>query len=262
MAFSTETETRIAALQQRIAPLRAQIVHHPVYAQMTGMEHLHAFMEHHVFAVWDFMSLLKTLQNALTCTSVPWVPKGSADTRYLINEIVTGEESDLDMEGRRTSHFELYLDAMRQSGADTAAMELFLAELAASGDLHAALRNARVPAHAAAFTTQTFEAIGAGRPHVQSAVFTFGREDLIPSMFNALVADLTAKFPERISVFNYYLERHIEVDGGHHGRLALEMTAALCDTPEKWAEAENAVVASLQSRIHLWNGVSGRIASR
>ena len=250
---------RIHQLKSRIEPLREQIVHHPVYGEMKSMAHLQAFMQFHVFAVWDFMSLLKTLQNALTCTSVPWIPVGSADTRFLINEIVVGEESDVDMNGKRTSHFELYLDAMQQSGADTVPITEFLRQLQKTQDIEVALSNASIAPQAAAFVKQTFDIIHTHKPHVQSAVFTFGREDLIPSMFTTLVADLTAKFPEKISIFNYYLERHIEVDGDHHSHLALEMTASLCDTPEKWDEAEQAVIESLQSRINLWDGVLAEI---
>jgi hypothetical protein len=96
---------QIEKIRKSIAPLREEIINHPVYSSIKDIDDLRVFMEFHVYAVWDFMSLLKTLQNNLTCTTVPWFPKGSADTRHLINEIVVGEESDIDLNGIRKSHF-------------------------------------------------------------------------------------------------------------------------------------------------------------
>ena len=128
----------IEKIKKAIEPLRQQIINHKVYSVINDKDDLKVFMQYHVFAVWDFMSLLKSLQNNLTCTSVPWFPKGSADTRYLINEIVVGEESDVDSFGKRKSHFELYLDAMSQCGADTAQIEKFISELKNTGDFNLA----------------------------------------------------------------------------------------------------------------------------
>ena len=243
-------------IQEVIAPLREQIIHHPVYSVINDINDLKIFMQFHVYAVWDFMSLLKALQNNLTCTSVPWFPKGSADTRYLINEIVIGEESDVDSFGNRKSHYELYLDAMNQCGADTTAINTFLTELKQNGELSKAFTRSGTPAAAVEFVNFTFDIINSNKAYLQSATFTFGREDLIPNMFLSIINDLNNKFPESISIFKYYLERHIEVDGDHHSQLALEMTANLCgDNEQYWREAEKAVVQSLQMRINLWNGV-------
>ena len=116
---------QIEKIRKNIEPLRQEIMNHKVYSVINDLDDLRIFMKYHVYAVWDFMSLLKALQNNLTCTSIPWFPKGSADTRFLINEIVVGEESDVDLSGNRKSHFELYLDAMHQCDANTLPIQKF-----------------------------------------------------------------------------------------------------------------------------------------
>ena len=65
---------QLAEIDSRLAPLRRALLAHPVYEQMVTLESLQQFMQHHIFAVWDFMSLLKTMHNRLCCNSVPWVP--------------------------------------------------------------------------------------------------------------------------------------------------------------------------------------------
>ena len=254
---------QIERIRERIEALRQEIIHHKVYSMIENTEDLKVFMEFHVYAVWDFMSLLKTLQNNLTCTTVPWFPVGSAETRHLINEIVVGEESDVDLYGQRKSHFEIYIDAMKQCGADTSPIETFIAELQQTGNFDAAFRTAGTPKEAKEFVEFTFQIIESNKTYLQSAIFTFGREDLIPGMFISIINDIHKTFPERISIFNYYLERHIEVDGDHHSHLALQMTSHLCGTNEQfWMEAEQATLQSLQKRILLWDGAYQKLTER
>lgn len=250
------SNTHITAIQGRIEPLRQQIVRHKVYSVIREVDDLKMFMKYHVYAVWDFMSLLKSLQNSLTCTTVPWFPKGDGEVRHLINEIVVGEESDVDANGNVKSHFELYLDAMEQCGADTTEIKTFISELQKHGDMEAAFETAGTPEKAREFVRHTFDVIGSGKDYIQAATFTFGREDLIPGMFLSIINDIHEHFPGSISVFKYYLERHIEVDGDHHSHLALRMTSNLCGEDDTcWEEAEEATVHSLQKRITLWDGV-------
>lgn len=247
-------ETPQQALAQAIAPYKEQLIKHPLYKAIKSIDDLNIFMEYHIYAVWDFMSLLKALQRNLTCIDLPWFPVGDADTRYLINEIVTGEESDIDQEGKRKSHYEMYLTAMEQSGADTAGMLTLAQQLKKRKNLEEALADHQIPTAASLFIKHTFDIIGNGKTHVQSAVFTFSREDLIPDMFMAIVNDLDAQFPENISIFKYYLERHIEIDSDHHSNLALEMTNKLCgDSDTKWNEAIQGVKDALAARIRLWD---------
>jgi len=254
---------RIKSLITHIAPLKEQVVNHRVYESIKSIDDLKVFMQYHVYAVWDFMSLLKSLQNNLTCVQVPWFPVGSADTRYLINEIVVGEESDVDSNGNRKSHYEIYLEAMVQSGADIACIERFTAAMRTTNNLNSALCSANAPIEVRDFVNFTFDIIKGQKNHVQAAVFTFGREDLVPGMFVSLVSDLHLKFPENISIFKYYLDRHIEVDGDHHSELALQMTSNLCgDDDELWQEARNASAAALKQRLRLWDGVCAALQER
>ena len=214
------------------------------------------FMQAHVFAVWDFMSLLKALQRDLTCVTLPWVPVGDPETRLLINQIVMGEESDQAPDGRICSHFELYLEAMEEAGADIRRIQDFMTHLQNGSSVTQALEQSQAPAFLSAFVEDTFAFIHAGKVHQTAAAFTYGREDLIPGIFGEIVAGVDATAPGHLGKFLYYLERHIELDGDEHGELGRQMVAKLCgDDDSRWAEASEAATQSLESRLRLWDGI-------
>jgi len=245
----------LETLRTRIEPLRQQIVQHELYTKINTIEAIRVFMQHHVVAVWDFMSLLKSLQRELTCVSNPWLPVGSANTRYLINEIVTGEESDVDQAGNRISHFELYLKAMEQAGANKIPIQELISTLQTGKLVDQALATSSLPDAAKRFAQHTFDLIEKNQPHILAAVFTFGREDLIPDMFLSILNKIEPGSQYSIDLTKYYIERHIEVDGGHHSQLALAMTQELCgNDSQKWQEASAAVEKALASRVALWDG--------
>lgn len=239
----------IEGIEARIAPLRERLTQHPLYAAIQTPEHLRIFMESHVFAVWDFMSLLKALQKELTCVTVPWVPTRWPESRRFVNEIVLGEESD-QFEGRAVSHFEVYLEAMEECGANTAPIRQ-LVQSVPSG-----LLMESAPEAARRFVEATFALIREAKLPALASAFTFGREDVIPDIFRELVRDLNEKQPGRFGKFVWYLERHIEVDGEDHGPLSLRMVADLCgDDPELWKEASAAAETAIEERLALWDGI-------
>lgn len=253
----------IAKIHQSLSPLKEEIVHHKVYNCINSIDELKVFMRYHVYAVWDFMSLLKVLQINLTCTTLPWFPVGSGATRALINEIVAGEEADVDALGNKKSHFEMYLDAMEQCGAATDEIKNFINALKTGKTLDEAFELAGTPLAAREFVNHTFSIINSGKTHNQAAAFTFGREDLIPNMFHTIVTDLNEKFPDQVALFKYYLDRHIEVDGDHHSHLALAMIAELChNNTAYWEEAEICSKQALLQRIKLWDGVYHELAQK
>ncbi|MBO0948919.1 DUF3050 domain-containing protein [Fibrella forsythiae] len=259
-------EAMLAQLTTALEPTRQRLLNHPVYATVCDLDGLRDLTTYHAFAVWDFMSLLKALQRNLTSVAVPWVPVGAGSTRYLINEIVTGEESDeapewLGLTDSHISHYELYRIAMQQLGADTDPIDQFLAKLAAGLSVQQALRETDVPEGVRQFVQFTFDVIATEKPHILASVFTFGREDLIPDMFLNLVRSLDADAPDQLRTFRYYLERHIEVDGDHHSHLAMQMVMALCaNDATRWQEATDWAIQSMEARIGLWDAVCERVA--
>ena len=135
-----------------VPELKKRLDHHPVYGSVHTIDDLRCFMEHHVYSVWDFMSLLKYLQRGMAPAGVPWMPTGDAavtSAQRFINEIVLGEETDdglPDAKGKPTfvSHFDLYIGAMEEVGADTAPVKAFLKSVQRNG-IEKALKTSRVP---------------------------------------------------------------------------------------------------------------------
>lgn len=257
----TQVQDPILHLQQQLAPARAQLVAHDVYHALHSLEDLQVFMQHHVFAVWDFMSLLKALQRDLTCTTVPWVPRGNPATRRLINEIVLEEETDVDQLGQPASHFEMYLRSMEECGADTAPIHRMLGALAVGESMEKALEIADAPESVRRFVLATFEVIDTGNTHAIAAAFTFGREDVIPDMFRHLVRDLRERFPSQLDTFTYYLDRHIQLDEEVHTPLAQQMVRELCGTDAKrWQECQEVAANCMQARVALWDGIKAALS--
>ena len=246
----------IERLEQELLPLREQLKHHPVYKSVNSIKDIQSFMENHVFAVWDFMSLLKQLQNLLSCNKIPWRPSGYPRASRLINEIVWGEESDLDRKGIPMSHFEMYLQAMSSLGASTKEIDELILAVNTEESMANILNKANYPSHIKNFLDFTFNVVYSNKPHIIAAVFTFGREDLIPDMFIEIIKNLKMSKEEDLTYLIYYFERHIEVDSGEHGPMALEMIKQLCgEDSGKWEEALTYSRQALELRIKLWDGI-------
>ncbi|MFL2567412.1 MAG: DUF3050 domain-containing protein [Flavobacteriales bacterium] len=238
---------KINLLNSNLTKYREEIVNHPLYKKLNSVEDIAVMMEHHVYAVWDFMSLLKALQSLLTCTTSPWKPVGDGKIRQLVNSIVLEEESDVDKENNPLSHYEMYIDAMKQCGANTSAIESFVSNVSTTN-------MPSVNDGVDAFLKTTFDVIESNETHKIASAFTFGREDLIPDMFTAIVNEYNTE--NNLDKFVYYLERHIELDGGEHGPLALELISNLCgDDDDKWREVEETAIACLVARKKLWDSI-------
>ena len=251
----------IETINKSIQTQKTALLQHTLYQKVQTIEDLQCFVENHVYAVWDFMSLLKALQSKLTCTTTPWVATKNPETRYLINEIVLAEESDLTLDGKRQSHFEMYLEAMHSFNASTSEIEIFIEHVIATQNIFVSIKQSAIHPNIKAFLDFTFRVIEEGKPHEIAAAFTFGREDLIPAMFTEILRNFQANFPETdLRKLIYYFERHIELDADDHGPKALQMVTELCGNDEvKWKEVETISVLALEKRIGLWDAIEENI---
>lgn len=252
---------QIGQIEAALAEHREVLLRHPVYDRIGDPHDMRRFMEHHVFAVWDFMSLLKALQRSLTCVDVPWVPNDNPLGRRLINEIVLAEESDEDGRGGYLSHFELYLEAMRHMGASGVYIERFLTQIRQGQDVTTALHAVDLPRSITRFVQNTFDLIATGNLAAIASGFTFGREDLLPAVFQKLVDGINQQTNGAASTFVYYLERHIELDGDSHGPMAHRLLSHLCgEDLAEWEAAQQAAIRSLEARRLLWDGMLQEIS--
>lgn len=251
---------QVAQTEGTIEQLMEELTSHKLYEGLKTVDDVKLFTEYHVFAVWDFMSLLKALQTSLTCTDTPWIPKGNTNTARFINEIVLGEETDVDADGNFKSHFEMYLDAMDDVGASTTQIREFVKLLEGGMSVSDALEGCGANDAIKEFVGFTFEVIETGKDHMIASAFTHGREGLVPQVFIEILNKSSYLTNNSYRSMKYYLERHIEIDGDEHGPLSLKMIEELCDTEEKTLEADEIAKKSIKQRIKLWDAIASALA--
>jgi len=247
-------------LTRDVQPLRVKLLEHPLYGMIDSLTNLRIFMEYHVFAVWDFMSLLKSLQRSQTSVEIAWRPRPNPITARFINEIVLSEESDEDGAGGYISHFDLYRTAMKECGASTSKIDYLVGQVGKGVDINEALVNCGTDASVVEFVKTTWSFIESDRPHRVAAAFTLGREDVLPGIFRSCVASLGSQLETGLPNLRYYLERHIELDEDRHAPMAVKVMHELCGNDRRrWEEASDAVKKALRARISLWDGIVSAI---
>lgn len=239
-----------------------KLMSHPIYAAVNNEARMREFMRSHVFCVFDFQSLLKSLQRIFSCVEVPWLPTEDPQARRLVNELVTDEESDdcQEIAGSYLSHYELYLKAMDDCGADTAPIKGFVDALRRGQSVEEALKRPDIPEGVRQFVGTTFSIIGTGQKHRIAASFAHGREDVIPRMFQPLARGFVLKSRNNWGTFLDYLVRHIKNDEERHGPMCRSLMVRICGNNEQlWKEAEESARLALEARLALWDDIMSRL---
>lgn len=255
---------QLKQIKTELQPLMQKIAQHPLFNTLKTLDKstiigaLRVMSQYHVYAVYDFMCLLKALQRSVSCVSVPWFPPVDALGAHLVNQILVEEEGDISYDNRYLCHFELYLEAMEECQANTQGIRAFLEQLQSGIVIHEALAADYVPESARQFVKTTFQLIDM-KIHQIAAGFVLGREDITAKMFYPILMKL-----EQLHVANkfaYYFRRHIELDEGSHAPKGYQLLMNLCGSdPIKWQEAKHASVIALTARIFLLNDIHTVIA--
>ena len=243
-------------IAQNLEPLKNKLRNHSLYNSIESVEDLKIFTNAHVYAVWDFMSLLKSLQLHLTSTEIPWTPSKDSKAARFINEIVLEEETDIGNSNVPSSHYEMYINAMKEIKANSNKIESLLEKIKEKKSITKSLDEINAKQPIKDFIQFTFDTIATNEPHKIASVFTFGREDLIPNMFIQIVKNINNEKNVSANKLIYYLERHIELDGDDHGPIALKMISKLCgDNKKKWDDVISYSKRALKERIKLWDHI-------
>ncbi len=243
---------QLSHIIQVIEPLVTQVHQHPVFTSINSIQRLCRFAETHVFVVWDFICLLKALQRQLSSTEQLWTPPQNHLGCYLVNTLVAEEESDHLDDYNYISHFELYLRAMQECGADTQPIETFMTYIRQKHTLKDALLQSHAPVAAQHFVKDTFKVINQNS-HAMAASLAFAREYITSGMFSALLQHLNhTESTHSLKSFIQYFQRHIELDSHKHSSQSQLLVAELCGQDgDKWLEAAKTAVLSLESRLRL-----------
>lgn len=249
-----ENDLIIREKKFELKEIKNTLVNHSIFKEIKTIEQLRVFMSWHVFAVWDFMSLIKRLQQDLTCTKLPWLPSKFDDAARLVNEIVLGEETDdLPNKSGYMSHFNLYINAMKEINADTSEIENFIKSLQNNKSIEESLIN--IPTSVKEFVEFTLNTAIKGSTYEVTGSFFYGRENVIPDMFQNLLNNW--KINEDIApMFVYYLKRHIELDSGEHGPAAERIINIITENEhDKLIQVLDCAIESIKMRIKLWDGI-------
>lgn len=251
----------LTQLKEKLAGLRYELFHHPLYDQIVTQEDLKVFMESHVFAVWDFMSLVKRLQRDISCVDIPWLPVSNPGLARFINEINLGEETDIGPNHEPISHLVLYVNAMKEVGADTRCFDHFLDLVRQTKNVSLALEKANVEDFVSQFVNKTMNVVHQNSTLEVATYFLVGREDPIPTMFQRILTHWTEV--EKAPQFIFYLKRHIQVDGEEHGPAAEKMLSILlAENHKNLADILPIAEKAIRSRIALWDGIVQNLSQK
>jgi hypothetical protein len=259
-----EAIAKIDAFDQAITPLLKVLATHKVFCSINSIAHARVYLQHQVFAVWDFMCLLKSLYRKLSTKDI-WYPPTSSISVHLIGSIMLEEESDINEQGDRESHFETFVRAMEELDTDTSQIRGFIAWIKEEQSIEIAFEQIDVNPSIKKFVLSNAEVLNLESHEVLSA-FVFGRELITSIMFTNLMKALQHHMnymdQSHLCTLISYLNRHISLDADEHFPKALKALIELIgDDLAKLDQTIDVAKKVLGIRIDFLDGIHKDILS-
>ncbi len=118
------------------------------------------------------------------------------------------------MRWKNLSHFEMYIEAMNEVGANSDLAMHFVRQVGSLG-VDQALADKAIPKSCRDFSQYSFDLVRSAKIHQIASAFCFGREKVIPIMFQSILDKMNIRQSDA-PMFHLYLNRHIEIDGESH----------------------------------------------
>ena len=146
---------------------------------------------------------------------------------------------------------------MEEIEAETATINHFVSGIKDLDSIGNYIKKSDLNSAIKSFLNFSFLTIEGWKSHEIAAAFTFGREEIIPDMFIEIIQQTEKTNKISLDKINYYLQRHIDLDGDEHGPLAHEMIVGLCkNDSKKWEEVIDISKKALKERIQLWDFIN------
>ena len=238
---------------------RLSLERHRVFDQLITNEDLQLFMSWHVFSVWSHMSIIKRLQLEFTCTCLPWTPYRSAKAAYLINKIVSENESTALTNNTYLSQFELYLCAMEEIGANTFSIRTFVDLIAANMPLQDALKISNAsPAIDEFVLTNTHIAISGSVEEVLGCMI-YADEYISPKSFmRSSAGSALSRFDEE--KFSLYLKMCCSTDPHRrHSDITNLLIEQTNGNESRLKTCLDAALGAIKRQANLWDALACKI---
>ena len=245
--------------KKELNQLKKSIRKHSLFSNKLTNRQIAIFMESHIYSVWGFMSLLKSLQYGLSSNNLPWIPTSNTTNGLInfINEIVLSEESEYIKGIGFTSHFEIYLLAMKKIGAKANEIKKLIKNIEKNKKYKDAILDIKINKEVKDFLDFDIKTSQSNSLPKIIGGFTLAREQVIPNMFEYIIPAIKDK--KSAKYFITYLKRHITIDGDRHGPLATRLLKTICTSNNDMCIAYKSGIKSLKLRLKVWDKVASEL---
>jgi len=244
---------------QTLIKVSEDVINHPMFKKLNNIYNIKKYSEFQIWCVWDFMSILKQVQNFIFCNDILWLPPENPNAGAAFYRLIESEETDLGFKGgdlNRASHFQSFRAAMQELNADTKNIDNFLELIKTGKTLPEALNKSGASPQTKSFLLTNNHLIKQS-PYNAIALITLTRENFLPAVFKSLLSYVNEN--EKIELFVWYHKRHIYLDSVLHGPLSIQIFNEYFTNKLLIKQSIIASIESLKARNELLNEINEQL---